>query len=73
MTHYSFTYAASRLVAKLHKTRTRNDRPAKDRYQLDPLSHPAIRAMNSRELADLPFPTYRVAEDRCRTQKDVLG
>ena len=26
------------------------------RYAADPLSHPAIKAMSARELADMPFP-----------------
>ena len=27
------------------------------RYAADPLSHPALKAMSARELADIPFPT----------------
>lgn len=29
---------------------------AEARYVADPLSHPALKAMSARELADMPFP-----------------
>jgi hypothetical protein len=29
---------------------------AEARYATDPLSHPALKAMTARELADMPFP-----------------
>ena len=36
----------------------------------DPLSHPAIRRMGEKELADLPFAT-RLARNRCENSRSV--
>jgi hypothetical protein len=41
---------------RLRRAGAAHDLFAEARYAADPLSHPTIRAMTARELADMPFP-----------------
>ena len=66
-----FTINLNRWIGR--GSRSRRPQPISDeaRWAEDPLSHPVLKAMNARELADIPFPRMRAelrAAARCSSR-----
>jgi len=54
-----FTINLNRWIGRGRRPRRPQPVSDEERWAADPLSHPVLKAMNARELADIPFPRMR--------------